>query len=179
MDKDIIQHSVEFLPIEEKKTKDRIVKSLFKSIKGVFLSPLKVSLTLSTVTWVILDFFGVKYLYLYCFMAALITFLPLCSVSILGIPAAMYLHFSGHDEIWVICCLCVYYFITSSIFTDIYSHELSSINPVLLFLSLVNGLYVFNIKGFLYGPMLICFIHAVLDLLKTPSKPISIRKHSE
>lgn len=86
----------------------------------------------------------------------LITFLPVFSPSILGIPAALYLYF-GEDYDWVysLTCFLIYYFTTSRIFTDIYSNELASINPFLLFLSLVNGLYVFDVKGFLYGPILI------------------------
>ena len=102
MKEDIIQISVSYLPIEEPSTKSHIVSSLFKNIRGVFVSPLKISLTLSLVSWVILDFFGVKYLYVYSFMAAIIPFIPLCSVSILGVPAAVYLYLSGSNLSWAV-----------------------------------------------------------------------------
>ena len=174
LDKSIIELSMKYLPVEETRNKER-VNILLRSIKGVFLSPLKISVTLSTVSWVILDFFGVKYLYLYSFMAAVIPFIPLFSVSILGIPAAFYLYFSGANYLWAISCFFVYYFVTSRIYTEIYSHELSNINPFFLFLSLVNGLYVFDLKGFLYGPILICLIHAVIDILKPPQKSSEVK----
>lgn len=65
MDQDIIHIGIKFLPVESTEVKRNILKSLLRSIRGVFLSPLKVSITLSTVSWVILDVFGVKYQYIY------------------------------------------------------------------------------------------------------------------
>jgi predicted PurR-regulated permease PerM len=179
MDQDIIQLSVRYLPVEGRETKQHILRSLAKSVRGVFLSPIKISVTLSTVAWVILDVFGVKYQYIYWFLTTLITFLPVFSPSILGIPAALYLYFgAGFDGIYSIAFLGVYYLTTSKIFTDIYSNELASINPILLFLSLVNGLYVFDIKGFLYGPMIIWLIHATMDFMKFPQNVKNKRSKS-
>ena len=62
MDKDIIHYGVAYLPIEETNTKTLILSSLLRSIRGVFLSPLKISITLSIVSWMILDAFGEKYI---------------------------------------------------------------------------------------------------------------------
>ena len=179
MDKDIIHYGVAYLPIEETNTKTLILSSLLRSIRGVFLSPLKISITLSIVSWVILDAFGVKYLYIYSFLCVLITFLPVVSPGYLGIPAAFYLYF-GQEMNGVICIIwfVVYHSITSSILKSIYADEMTKINPFLLFLSLVNGLYVFDIKGFLYGPILICLIHSTKDLLRIPDKPRSQRSKS-
>jgi hypothetical protein len=172
MDKDIVHYGVAYLPINDQDYKEKFVRSLIKTIKGIFLSPIKISITLSTVSWVILDFFGVKYLYIYSFLATIMTFLPLIQPSILGVPAALYLYFvEGHDWLWALSCFLVYYIITSRIFTDIYSNELSSINRFLLFISLVNGLYVFDVKGFVYGPILICLIQAAIELIKPPTHP--------
>ncbi|CAI2358955.1 unnamed protein product [Moneuplotes crassus] len=179
MKKDGVQYAVMYLDpargreegVEEDTKRVQILKSLVKSIRGVFLSPIKISVTLSTVSWVILDIFEVRYRYIYSFFVTTLTFIPIFSPSILGIPAALYLYFAQEAD-WRIAGLCFvsYYFITSKIFTDIYSNELSTVNPFLLFLSLVNGLYVFDITGFVYGPMLICLSHATIDLMRPPKK---------
>jgi len=103
MEKDVVHYGVAILPIEDISTKERILATLLKSIRGVFLSPIKISITLSTVSWVILCFFGVRYLYVYSFLVTVITFLPVFSPSILGIPAALYLYFGGgYDGLWSI-----------------------------------------------------------------------------
>ena len=143
------------------------------------MSPLKISITLSSVSWVILDAFGVKYLYIYSFLWALITFLPVVSPGLLGVPAGLYLYL-GLEKDYKICFAwsAIYYFITSMILKKIYADEVTKINPFLLFLSLVNGLYVFDIKGFLYGPILIWLIHSTKDLLKIPEKPKTLRSKS-
>ena len=54
MDKDIAHYGVAYLSIEETNTKTLILSRLLRSICGVFLFPLKISITLSIVSWVIL-----------------------------------------------------------------------------------------------------------------------------
>ena len=78
--------------------------------------------------------------------------IPLFSPWILSLPVGIYFLIIGN--LWnAILFPIVYTLISNKIFMDIYQNSID-VHPYVTGLSIFMGIYAFNIKGIIYGPLL-------------------------
>lgn len=58
----------------------------------------------------------------------------------------------------------IYFYISGRVFEDIYRGKIDG-HPYLIGIAVVFGIYSFGIRGVIYGPLIICIINGVFDLL--------------
>lgn len=94
----------------EKISKEKIRDSLNDSIKGIFLSSIKLALYQALYTWVIFDCAEISYMYLYTLFAAFFRIVPLVSTSLIGIFGGIQLFLShGRHPLICLCVILLYY----------------------------------------------------------------------
>lgn len=90
------------------------------------------------------------------------------STFLIGWSAALQLYLSGAQNILVcITVAAVYFMIDSRISVDVYHREVRDVDSYLLGVSAFMGLYAFDMKGIIYGPLLVCLFFMIFEILKS------------
>ena len=55
--------------------------------------------------------------------------------------------------------------VSNKVYNDIYKKSID-VHPYLTGLSIVMGIYAFDVQGIIYGPLLMCFIMIIIELVK-------------
>jgi len=58
-----------------------------------------------------------------------------------------------------------YVLVSNKVYNDIYEKSID-VHPYVTGLSIVMGIYAFNVQGIIYGPLLMCIILIVIELIK-------------
>ena len=88
LDGNIVQDSLQSVVIE-KDLKKKVITIAQEVVSGLFIANMSGALIQAAYTWILLDFFGVKCVYLYSLTAALIKTVPFASTSLVGVVAAI------------------------------------------------------------------------------------------
>lgn len=99
----------------------------------------------------------------------LFAFLPLVGITIVTVPASLYLAFTGHVGAAVgffIFCSAEGAFIENVIKTRLIGRS-TRMHDLLVFLSVLGGISVFGIMGLLYGPLIVAAFLTLSDLYFT------------
>lgn len=91
--------------------------------------------------------------------------LPFIPSWSLCIPHAIYLYVGRDHLLAAILFPLVYFFISNMVYNDIYKKSID-IHPYLTGLSIVMGIYAFDVHGIIYGPLLMCITLIVIELVK-------------
>jgi len=59
----------------------------------------------------------------------------------------------------------LYIWISNTVFTDIYQKNID-VHPYITGLSVFLGIYAFGIKGIIYGPLLVCLVLIIYEIIK-------------
>ena len=113
-------------------------------------------------TWIIFDFAGIHYVYLWCLAASFFKMLPLVATVLIGILGAVQYFFCtcyGDQSFFIPLFKSILIFVAyskadGSIATDIFTKQVQLVNPTLFGFSVFLGLYAFGIQGIIYGPLL-------------------------
>eukprot|EP01016_Furgasonia_blochmanni_P000661 TRINITY_DN10184_c0_g1_i10.p1 TRINITY_DN10184_c0_g1~~TRINITY_DN10184_c0_g1_i10.p1 ORF type:complete len:229 (-),score=47.34 TRINITY_DN10184_c0_g1_i10:236-922(-) len=152
--KSLFQHIMSVAPLEMI-TKKEIDESMDSSVKGIFVCSLKISIYHSIFTWMIFDILGLDLSFISALLAGVISLIPLVSPVLLCIPASLYLYFGEGRALTAIFLPIVYLIISNKVFNDIYEKQVV-IHPYVTGLSVVFGVYAFNVSGVIYGPLVVC-----------------------
>lgn len=90
-----------------------------KNIKGVFISPIKISLYHIVFSWMMFEVFQLKPAYIISFVAGIMSLLPLYSVGIIQIFVAFYIYFN-EGVILALLYFTIYMFGSNYSFENIY-----------------------------------------------------------
>ena len=154
---------------------ERISFSFKRSLQGIYVSNLEKFVYHSLTTWIVLDFAAVRYTYLLCFSAGLVSLFPVVSPYVVLIPADLILFLTDSQFIKIFVMNLTYAMLLMKVDNNIYNKNVEA-DPYLTGLSVVFGIYAFGVKGMIYGPMLLCvsmFVQKVIaSLLFESVKPI-------
>jgi predicted PurR-regulated permease PerM len=111
-------------------------------------------------------FAGMEAITLWTSMMIVLAFIPLVGISIIYVPACIYLFIIGKTVASII--LFVYCTVVSLVvenwFKPRFVGNRAEINSTLVFLSIIGGMSVFGIPGIFYGPLIISIFLTFVDL---------------
>ena len=143
--------------------KDGIKDVLQETVNGVLLQKLECAIYQAVYTFIIFDFAGVKYVFLFCLSAAFVRIVPIVSTTVIGILAALQLFIvTGYRDqdviiplIKAVAVFIAYNFVEGRLAKDTFRRKVQQVNPTLLGLSIFLGMKAFGVQGVIYGPLLV------------------------
>lgn len=140
-------------------------KSVSKSIEGVFLSSFKICIYHVVFTWLLFDLFGVKFAFTYSFISGILTFLPVFSPGLLGLPAAINIYINTGNLVMSMLLACSYFLVVTKIESTLYNEEKLRLSSFWTGFAAVFGFTAFGVKGFFLGPLIFSLTTIVFDLV--------------
>jgi len=158
------------LPLRQR---DRVLVTsvLLESVRGVFLSAVKIALFNSVATWLMFSVCGIHFVYVSTLMAALTSIIPLAPPLVVSLPAVLQLAIQGK---WLLGLgLGAAHQIIISSVDEAIMGEIPDSHPYLSALGIVGGMAVFEpaAQGAILGPLLVTCIVALYQLHREYSLP--------
>lgn len=146
-----------------------ITKTLRRAIQSVFVGSLSVSVIDGILIGLAFTVFGIPAPALWGTVAAVAALVPGFGVSLIVIPAALYLILGGHFVMAIGMLIWGYaaIILVDHTIGPILMNRGIHIHPFLVLLSVLGGLVTFGIIGFLMGPMILVFLFTLLELYRT------------
>lgn len=145
-----------------------ISRTIERAIKSVFVGALLMSLLEGLSVGISFKVFGIPAPALWGTMAAVAALIPGFGVSVIIIPAAAYLILGGHYLF--AAGLLVWGYAGIIVIDHIVGPTLVNrgirLHPLLVLLSVLGGIIVFGITGFLIGPLVLAMLFALLDIYR-------------
>ncbi|MFH1673025.1 MAG: AI-2E family transporter [Pseudomonadota bacterium] len=114
-------------------------------------------------------FFGLSSPFLWGFIMALLAFLPIVGISVVFIPAAIYLFLKGRITAGI-AFVVIYVLITGVVEyllkPKLVGHKVK-MHTLLIILSILGGLKVFGILGIIYGPLIMTAFLTLTEIYRT------------
>ncbi len=114
-------------------------------------------------------FFGLNSPFLWGVIMAILAFLPIVGISVIFIPAAIYLFLKGSIAagisfivIYVLITVFIEYFFKPKLV----GHKVQ-MHTLLVILSILGGLKVFGILGIIYGPLIVTAFFTLTEIYRT------------
>ena len=139
--------------------------ALVKSIKGSFLCSIKIFIYHFFFTWLIFDIFKLKLGFTISIAASTFSILPFIPSWSLCIPHAIYLYLGENNLLSALILIISYVIVSNKVYNDIYKKSID-VHPYVTGLSIVMGIYAFDVQGIIYGPILMCVTLIVIELIK-------------
>jgi len=109
---------------------------------------------------------GFQSLTLWTTTMIVLAFIPLVGISVISVPASIYLFVQGHSTaailLFVYCT--VVSLVTENWFKPLFMGKHVSMNPFLMFFSIIGGMSAFGIIGIFYGPLIISVFLTITDI---------------
>lgn len=141
-------------------------KALENSIRDVFGASMKMSAFYGLYTWMTHSAFGLQVVYLPAALAAIFGAIPFLGTYWAVIPGVVELLVLG-DRGWavalVVCQLLPMFVVDAAIYADIKSGG----HPYITALSIAGGMCYYGIEGALIGPMLLCIVLVIFNIIAT------------
>lgn len=149
-------------------------ETLYKLIRGIFICSVKISYFHILFTWMMFNFFQIDFEFISALLAGVMSLIPLFSPWILSIPVCLYFFLIG-KYYSAFLFPTIYTLISNKIFMDIYQNNID-VHPYITGLSIVMGIYTFNIKGIIYGPLLVCLVLIVYEFKSNSFNEMIVNK---
>jgi len=133
---------------------DKLLDSMETSIKAIFESTVKMYAFHVLFTWLTFNLFGLDFVYISSFFSGAIAVLPFASPWVIAVPYSIQLLARGNiftGILFLFVHLAVWWQVDDAIYRDI-----PNSHPLIAGLSIILGIYAFNIYGILLGPILAC-----------------------
>jgi predicted PurR-regulated permease PerM len=146
-----------------------IIEKLIKATDGVIKGSFLIALIQGGVATAGFLIFGVPQPFLWGAFTVLAALVPTVGTSLSLIPAILYLLLTGHIGAGI--GLIIWGVAAVGLIDNVVSPKLigskTSLHPLLVLFSVLGGLQVFGVLGFLFGPILMAVFVALLDIYKT------------
>lgn len=110
-----------------------------------------------------LDIWDLPFSFITSVLAGIVAILPVIPVYFITIPYCVYLYFQG--SIFEMITLFLLYLHISLLSIDtIYSKNIA-IHPFITGICVAMGMSVFDLKGIIIGPLIICCVYLLVDVL--------------
>ena len=144
-------------------------------IQGVFVLSITVFCTHAAFTWFVFTVLRLHFAYLYAFWSGLLAVIPFVPAYTIGFIGALQLLLMG-DPSWPSCgitLVCSHLFIALA-FDSAAMQQHLPLHPYITSLSIVLGLYAYDMKGAFIGPLVVSamfiIVEAYKDVFMTVSK---------
>ena len=109
---------------------------------------------------------GIDSLLLWMTVMIILAFIPLVGISIIYVPACLYLYFNDRSvDALVLFSWCTFIsLVVENWFKPRFVGDRVKINSTLVFLSIIGGLNVFGLVGIFYGPLIISIFLTFVNL---------------
>eukprot|EP00211_Chloroparvula_japonica_P004997 CAMPEP_0119156060 /NCGR_PEP_ID=MMETSP1310-20130426/52065_1 /TAXON_ID=464262 /ORGANISM="Genus nov. species nov., Strain RCC2339" /LENGTH=874 /DNA_ID=CAMNT_0007148669 /DNA_START=133 /DNA_END=2757 /DNA_ORIENTATION=+ len=158
MENDVLKRLSQMLPVGNSPDSDirrnDFEKAFNDAITGVMETTFKIAVFHASLTWLSFRIADVPFAYLASFATASFAILPLIPSWVVALAAAVHLWNKG-ELITCISLFATHYFAYFVVNSTMYSEIPHAPHAYLVGLSLVSGLYVFELEGIVLGPMLL------------------------
>ena len=134
----------------------------------MFSSTIKVAFYHIVLTWLLLDMLDLPFSFISSILAGVIAVLPIVPVYCITLPYCVYLYFTGRI-IEMVLLLGLYFHVSTHSIEAIYSKNLA-IHPYITGICVAMGMSVFELKGIIIGPLIVCSIYLFIDVLMEMQK---------
>jgi len=166
--KEFISNIFPLSQVHESKLMERLEMAINGVVKGSFL----VALTQGCIAFVGFLIFGVPQPLLWGALTVLAALVPTFGTSLALIPAILYLFLTGHTGAGI--GMTIWGAVAVGTVDNIISPRLvgsrTNLHPLLVLFSVLGGLRLFGLLGFLLGPLLMAVLMVLLEMYQTDSK---------
>lgn len=158
-------HRIKYLlPMHESK-EDTILVNLRYVTRSVFVGGLLVAALQGFVGGVGLQIVGLPALFWGTVMGA-VSLVPVLGTGLVWVPATAYLFFIGEwkSAVFLLCWCGILVTSIDSFLRPYFMRDSVGVSVLVIFLSIIGGISVFNIAGILYGPLILSFLLVMLRL---------------
>ncbi|KFD57758.1 hypothetical protein M513_01428, partial [Trichuris suis] len=164
-----------FLPFSSKNSADSnfLFEALQRSVSGVFVITMNMSLFYGLYTWLACSLFGLNMTVVPSIIAAAVAAVPVAPPWFACLPGVLELWLvNGENMLAILLLLCS---ILPSLFvnTTFYT-KLDDSHPYLTGLSICGGVYWLGLEGAIIGPILLCCLLFIATLYRSFGKSINI-----
>eukprot|EP00808_Paulinella_micropora_P031142 g19538.t1 len=142
---------------------ERVQRAISRAVRDVFLVSIKLYSFHFLLTWLTFAELGSPLVYLPSVANGILAVVPIAPPFLLAIPLALYLWLSG-SALMGLCLFLLhwgaYWFVDPAIHA-----EIKGSNPYLTALSIVGGITAWGASGAIIGPMLVCSLMVIQDIL--------------
>lgn len=147
---------------------EKVVRSVNGVMKGTFLVAI-IQAIIATIGFLV---FGLPNPFLWAICTFLAAFVPNIGTAVVLIPAILYLFLTGHPGAGI--GLAIWGAVAVGLIDNILSPKLvgrsAKLHPLLVLLSVIGGLEVFGVLGFLLGPIFMAIFAALVEMYTTDFK---------
>lgn len=157
----------EFLPFS-KKNKDKVVREFANTTNATIISSGVIAVVQGTLVTLSFLAVGLGGAFLWGFIAAILSFLPVIGTPIIWIPAVIYLFLQG-SYIAATGLLIFSMIITmnvDNVLRPLINKGVGNIHPLTSFLGVFFGLYMFGFIGIILGPLLISYFFLFTEIYR-------------
>ncbi|GAB0092494.1 transmembrane protein 245 [Sergentomyia squamirostris] len=147
------------------KSGPRIAEAIEGSIAGVISATGKIALFHGLFTWLTHTIFSVNVIYLPSVLATILAAAPFLGSYWCALPAFFDL-WLAQDRFWMaVILISLHFFIPTTVDAAVYADIKSAGHPYLTGLSIAGGLYWMGLQGAILGPLLLCLLVMIFDLM--------------
>ncbi len=145
-----------------------ITTTLKRAIQSVFAGTVVVSLIQGILTGLGFAIFGISAPAMWGSIAAVAAFIPGIGTSLVLIPGVIYLFVTGSmgSAIGLAIWGAVAVGLIDNILGPFLINKGINVHPFLILISVLGGIVVFGVVGFLLGPLILAFLFALLEIYK-------------
>ena len=144
------------MPLDASRKKE-LAKAITDSTSGVFVCSIKIFAFHAMFTWLVLDILKVKLAFISAILSGVFSIIPLLSPWILLLPGSFYLYYFNSQPLHAIMLPVVFTIVSGMAFNEIYQKHIH-VHPYVTGLSVLMGVYAFDLKGIIFGPLLVCIM---------------------
>ena len=110
---------------------------------------------------------GIESIFLWTVVMIILAFIPLVGISIISVPAGIYLIITGNTflGIFLITACALIAFAVENFFKPKFTGNRVKIDPILLLFGILGGLSYFGMAGIFYGPIIIAMFLNFVQIL--------------
>lgn len=164
----LVKYLRRIIPMREK-YKDALFKKFRVASLAVFVDNILVAIIQGTLTGIGLWIFGISNPFFWAIIASLLAIIPYLGPTVVWLPSAMYLIFSGNffAGIFLIIYGATVVGWSDNILRPLLLRGKMKVHPFLILLSILGGINTLGIfMGIFIGPIIVSFLVAIIDIYK-------------
>ncbi|GIU68405.1 MAG: AI-2E family transporter [Candidatus Pacearchaeota archaeon] len=179
-DKDqIILYVKEILPFQ-KEIKERLFKYTQEVTSSILYGQIIVGIIQGLIAGIGFFIFKVNNAFFLTIIAIILGVLPIIGTAIVWIPVVIFLFVAGNPiSGWGVFVFGIISSTIDNILRPIIVSKKTKLSPLILLISMIGGVFVFGILGFIIGPLVISYLIVLLEAYKGKPGTLSIFTDSQ
>lgn len=175
----VLDFVIETLPITETYTRQLLFR-LEKTIQGVFLGAILTAVFQGTLGSLGFWVTGFENFVIWGALLAGASFIPFVGTALIWAPAVLYLYMSDHyGNALVMLTFGLVISTVDNLLRALFIYDRATLNPLMIFLSLLGGVQTMGPMGLIYGPLLLACLTEMVRINRSARQPVVIAKATE